>query len=301
MIPLAPIFILGAVCSHASHLSAMLGQHPETYAAPELNLFLTEELSELSLLLEGPRQFQVHGLLRAVAQLYAGEQTLESIAMAKRWIACRYHCSTGEVYRWLCDQVSPLRIVEPNSAYTASAAVLERAHRAFPSARFVHLVSHPRSQGEAVMDIADGALAIHEGAIDHTVHPPIPDPQYAWLRSNANVVSFFERLGDDQKLVLRWEDVRARPHQALKRLCAWLELPWSRAVDRRMLSPEQSSYAGFGPYGAHLGHDPPFLRSPRFIREVLPRLSCQGSLPWRPDGKGFIPDVTALARRLGYL
>ncbi|MEO8893977.1 MAG: sulfotransferase, partial [Coleofasciculaceae cyanobacterium] len=77
-----PIFILGAPRSFTSVICAMLGQHPETYGVPELNLFIDETLDQLTQRLKGIRQFQLHGLLRTVAQLYAGEQTILSVDMA---------------------------------------------------------------------------------------------------------------------------------------------------------------------------------------------------------------------------
>jgi hypothetical protein len=84
-----PIFILGAPRSFTSVICTMLGQHPETYGVPELNLFIAETLGQLLERLKGVRQFQMHGLLRSVAQLYSGEQTLLSIDMAHRWILNR--------------------------------------------------------------------------------------------------------------------------------------------------------------------------------------------------------------------
>ena len=79
-----PIFILGAPRSFTSLVCTMLGQHPEAYGVPELNLFITETLEQMLQRLKGVRQFQMHGLLRTVSQLYAGEQTILSVDMAYR-------------------------------------------------------------------------------------------------------------------------------------------------------------------------------------------------------------------------
>ena len=46
-----------------------------------------------------------HGLLRSVAQLYAGEQTIDSISMAYRWIRSRARQSTAAVFAELLERI----------------------------------------------------------------------------------------------------------------------------------------------------------------------------------------------------
>ena len=72
----------------------MLGQHPQAFGLPEVNLFIAETLDELCQNATQQRHFLIHGLLRTVAHLYAGEQTVESIAMAWRWIGRRREMTT---------------------------------------------------------------------------------------------------------------------------------------------------------------------------------------------------------------
>lgn len=67
-----------------------------------------------------------------------------------------------------------------------------------------------------------------------------------------------------------------------------------------MLHPEDSPYACLGPFGAHLGNDINFLRSPAFRPGGVASPGLTGPLPWRRDGHGFRDEVLALARTLGY-
>src|SRR5262245_693869 len=96
-----PLIILGSPRSFTSLVCGMLGQHPDAYGMPELNLFMSDSIRVLVGELTGYRQIQMHGLLRAVAQLYAGEQTLVGIDMARRWLLTRFGASTAEVYQEL--------------------------------------------------------------------------------------------------------------------------------------------------------------------------------------------------------
>src|SRR5262245_30909041 len=74
-----PLIILGAPRSFTSVVCAMLGQHPEMYGLPEVNLFVAETMAERRGLIAQP-PWSEHGLLRAVAQLFGGEQTIQTIA-----------------------------------------------------------------------------------------------------------------------------------------------------------------------------------------------------------------------------
>lgn len=295
-----PIFILGAPRSFTSVICAMLGQHPEAYGVPELNVFITENIEQLLQRLKGARQFQMHGLLRTIAQLYAAEQTIPSIDMAYRWIFNRIHWSTGEVYLELCRKVAPLRIVDKSPAYTTNPEILNRIHKTFPNAHYIHLLRHPRTQGTSMMRIADGKMAILMDSIDRSTKPPIVDPQYAWYRIQQNILDFLSTVPAEQQMRIHGEDVLTDPRSHFETICQWLNLSWDESIFQAMLHPEASPYACFGPYGVHLGNDPNFLKSPTFSQRPIAPSQLDGPLPWRRDNQGFMPVVVTLARELGY-
>ena len=295
-----PIFILGAPRSFTSLVCAMLGQHPEAYGVPELNLFITETLEQLLQRMKGIRQFQIHGLVRTIAQLYTGEQTILSVDMAYRWIFNRVHWSTGDVYVELCRKVAPLRIVDKSPAYTTKPEVLNRLRDTFPNAHYVHLLRHPRTQGESMMRIANGALALLTNSIDYSTRPVTVDPQYGWYSMQRNILDFLSTIPAEQQMRLRGEDILSDPRSHFEQLCQWLNLAWDESVFQAMLRPEDSSYASIGPYGVHLGNDPNFLKSPAFRSKPIAPSHLDGSLPWRRDNKGFLPVVVTLAQELGY-
>ena len=77
-----PLFILASPRSFTSLTSAMLGQHPETYGVPEINLFYADTIEDILQRLKDEGQARkTHGLLRTIAQLYSGEQSFPAIKM----------------------------------------------------------------------------------------------------------------------------------------------------------------------------------------------------------------------------
>lgn len=295
-----PLFILGSPRSFTSLICAMLGQHPEAYGMPELNLFITDTLEQLSERMKGMRQFQMHGLLRTVAQLYAGEQTIASVEMARRWILTRMNKTTGEVYVELCRKVAPLRIVDKSPAYSTKLEILNRMRENFPNAYYLHLIRHPRTQGKSIMNIADGLMAILANSIDYSTDPPTVDPQLSWYKMQCNILDFLSIIPPQRQMCLRGEEMLSNPRLYFEKICNWLNLSWDDSIYEIMLHPENSPYACLGPYGAQLGNDPNFLKSPGYRASTIKPSHLEGPLPWRPDNKGFMPEVIKMAREFGY-
>ena len=295
-----PLIILGSPRSFTSLICGMVGQHPEAYGVPELNLFMSDSLKGFVEELTGYRQIQIHGLLRAVAQLYVGEQTLLGIDMARRWLLTRFGVSTADVYVELCRKVAPLRIVDKSPVYSLKPENLRRIHAAFPDARYLHLLRHPRTQGESIMKVAKGLMATLANSIDYSTDPPTIDPQLVWADMQRHIMEFLADIPAQHQLRLRGEEVLGNPHGQLGVICRWLGMSDAPGAIEAMLHPEDSPYACLGPVGAHLGNDINYLRDPTVRPGPVGTSTLAGPLPWRPDGKGFEPRVIELARQLGY-
>jgi hypothetical protein len=295
-----PLFILGSPRSFTSLVCAMIGQHPEIYGVPELNLFVADTLEEFVDTFGGYRQIQQHGLLRTVAQLYAGEQNILSIDMARRWMMRRLAWNISDIYKELCRKVAPLRIADKSPVYGSSVDTLKRIQDTFPNAYYLHLLRHPVTQGQSILNIAKGMMAVMADSIDYSTDPPTVDPQIMWFEMQKNILEFLQHIPEDHKMTMRGEDFLNERDANLRKICKWLDIADDEAAMEAMQHPEDSPYACLGPFGAHLGNDLNFLESPglRPVKINTPELNVP--LPWRPDGKPLQDKVIKLAQQFGY-
>lgn len=297
----APIFLLAPPRSFTSVINAMIGQHPQIYGLPELNLFNVENLMDLWRMASiGDTSSRRHGFLRAVAEIYAGEQTSAAVTMAQHWAAAREDCTTSEIFHELAAKIDPLIPIEKSPSYTINVERLSRIYKACPDARFIHLVRHPITQCKSVLTLSDGVFALFVNAIEFQEGRVILDPQIAWHDMNINILNFLDGVPKDQQLRIRGEEIMAQPEQYLGMICRWLNIRDDEDAVEQMMHPEQSPFACIGPVNALFGNDPIFLRSPTF-RPHIPKVpSLNDPLPWRDDGKGLYPEVITLAREFGY-
>lgn len=304
-----PVFVLAPPLSGGSLLAAVLGRHPALYAVPETGLLAASTIEDyaggygesVAVRPAAARLFRQDGLLRAVAQLHAGEQTLDSVDMARRWLWVRRARSAVDVYRELCVKVAPRRLVEWGAAYVGRGAVLQRLIAAFPDAQFIHLVRHPRAFCEAVMARPAMALwALFQNSLDRRAPVPVLDPQIVWHDAHARITAAMNGLPAPQTCRVRVETLARDSSKMLKILCRWLGVSSAGDAVDAMRHPETSEFARLGPINARHGHDPDFLEQPTLGPHLAPPVSLAGSLGWRPDGAAFHPRVVGLAQSFGY-
>jgi hypothetical protein len=293
-----PLFILAPHRSFTSIVCAMLGQHPQMYGLPEMNLFMTETMEEWWSLYRQGQALGANGLFRAVAQMYFGEQTRETIVLAWWWIWRRLHWDTGSMFMELTAKAHPFILVEKSPNTVSRVERLQRLCRVFPEAKFLHLLRHPRGNSESVI------TSLREFGIKparlHVRLSAGVDPQKRWYLIHSNICSFLAPLPQAQKMRLRGEDLLADPDRYLCEIAEWLGLRTDAEAIEQMKHPEKSPYACFGPSSAPLGNDIHFLKRPVLRTNGMKVQSLEGPLSWREDRMGFLPEVKQLARAFGY-
>lgn len=296
-----PVFVLAAPGMPGQTLAAALGRNPAAYDLPELNLELMETVDSLQRELSWIRGAQIQGLLRALAQVLAGEQTGPAIEMARRWLTRRGYLSTGAVAAELAARIAPWRIVAPVTAAIFDRISLRRLRQSFPGAVYIHLHLHPHVYGRLITGQLAGEIALQlVGAVDESATPPIPDPQDLWLTAETAIADFLADLPEEQVIAQPLAPLARDPGPCLEALATRLGLPADAAACARMLAPELSDFAGPGPMGAPL---PGNIESLADLAETLPDTdgaSLQVPLPWRPDNAAFRDAVRDRAGALGY-
>lgn len=276
--PAPPLFLVSTAPAEIPLVGAMLGRHPACFGAPELNLLAADSLEELAMVVPSRDKSQFHGLLRAVAHLHAGEQTLDSIAMAGRWVLRRNAHPSWSLFEDLRRRVAPLRLVDPSRAYSTVRGAPQRILASFPDACFVQVIARP-VESPPIQPAPPEAPGAEPAAEPRTGAPPetgaaspeTPSPaarRMAELRRRrdgaaADLESFLAAAPERQVVKLDVAGLAEDPRATLRALCLGLGLPASPACLEAMLRPEDSPFAGFGPAGANLGNDPVFLELAR--------------------------------------
>jgi len=294
-----PVFVLVAPRSFSSVFGAMLGQHPQAYGLPELNLFVGDTLAEAWAYLRKGFPVCHDGLLRALAELCEGGQTDEGIARARAWVAAHGDWDIPRVFDHLQAAVGDRRLVEKGPLVTFNAKHLARMQRMFPDAQYLHLVRHPRSSGLSLLGLRDSQSTSRDA---DGMARSIFDPEQIWCMSNGNAARFADTLPPDRIMRVKGEEVMASPTETLARICDWLGIDAGPRAIEAMLRPEASPYARPGPDSAPLGNDPNFLNRPTLDRdrmEAVAEPDLVSEVDWRP-GDFFAPQTVELARKLGY-
>lgn len=281
-----PVFILAPPRSFTSVTSSMLGQHPDLLGVPELNLFITEEMSTWWVAQQGARAVHANGLVRAVAHLYFGEQNEETAELARSWLRHRLHWTTAEVFHALAARAHPRGLVD-KSPLNLRAAALPRVALAFPNARYLHLVRDP----------VERAPSVRATLAQLGIEAPDLDPVHRWYVLNRRILDFLHGVPAERTFRLRGEELLADPDRHLRRLATWLGVRADPEAIARMKHPERSPFARFGPPSAPLGHDIQFLQRP-----ALRARDQTATTAVRRDGqRAHVPaEVNRLARALGY-
>jgi hypothetical protein len=296
----------------------MLGQHPQMYGLPETHLFAFKTLDERAKYASGATFPMAHGLLRAVAQLYFGAQTQDTVLKAQQWLDARSDLTPDFLFKVLADRVFPRALVDKSPSSVYQPEVLERMRTWFPKAWFIHLTRHPRAFGRSIMKyLTERAkhgpvpathwlLQVSSYAPPNTTtesHPEPPglDPQNGWYALHKTIGKFLDSLPPAQGMRVRGEDLLAEPDRVLAEIAAWMGIRTDCEAIARMKHPEQSPYAFLGPPGARYGNDAFFLQDPVLRpNRAAESMSLEGPLEWRNDGAGFCQEVKLLAREFGY-
>jgi hypothetical protein len=277
----------------------MIGQHPECYGLPELNLFLGDTLGESWQAYPNLRQFVTrHGLLRTLAQLHEGVQTAETVAHAREWIAQHWDWPAGKVLGHIQELVGNKILVEKSPSTAFEHEYIERLISVFPKAAILHLIRHPRATAESILSLRSTYQPLNRALGNSAAR----DPERIWRRTHELIITMTEGLRLGQCLRLKGEALLSDPENYLSQICQWLGISADVKALDAMMHPERSPYASLGPPGAPGGNDRNFLSNPaidltRLAKLKEPRL--YGELSWRP-GEMFMAETRKLAKQLGY-
>jgi hypothetical protein len=274
--------------SFSSVCSTMIGQHPEMYGFPELHLMKDDTIAGVLRREENRGKFLgPPGMLRALAELDGGEQTVENVFDAHNWLCTHRDWPTKRVMDYVLDRVAathPVPIaVEKSPAISKDLRSLKRLERAYPDGLYLHLTRHPLSNVKSIEEFVekdsrsidlDGGWSLYtiNGRIGRTdsVNKKVPDDFGSltilglafWVLCHTNILRFLQGMAADRVFRIKGEDLLSEPEVWLPKICRWAGVDDGPASIEAMMHPEDSPYATPGPNNARGGNDGKFLRSP---------------------------------------
>jgi hypothetical protein len=278
--------------SFSSVCSTMVGQHPQMYGFPELHLMKDDSLAGVLRREENRGKFLgPPGMLRALAELDGGEQTVESVFDAHNWLSTHGDWSTKRAMDYVLDRVAELHpvpiAVEKSPAISKDIRALKRLERAYPEGLYLHLTRHPLSNVASIEEFVekdsktidfDGGWSLYtvNGRIGRTDNTPkkMPDETGAmtvlglafWALCHTNILKFVHNIAPERVFRIKGEDLLSEPEVHLPQICRWAGVDDGPAAIEAMMHPEDSPYANPGPNNARGGNDGKFLRSPALRR-----------------------------------
>jgi hypothetical protein len=270
----------------------VIGQHPELYGLPEVNLFHTDTVDDFLLETSNAgHRFMRAGVLRVLAELHHGEQNEDTVSEAEAWLIEHADWPLSHVLSHIAELVHPRRCVDKSPA-NCSAKPMSRLLKAFPRSPFLHISRHPRAVGNSTWKAMQGkrrGMALRPTVIEKR-----------WRDRHEIILRLEERLEPRQMMYMKGDWLIADPDFYLPQICDWLGVSSAPAMIEAMKHPEDSPYACVGPSNAREGNNPGYLKDPHLRIAPPPDLSLEGPLEWVPGGGGFAVQSRELAQLLGY-
>ncbi len=289
-----PLFILCPGRSFSSVICSVIGQHPEAFGLPEVNLFAREKISDLidiDIPFVGIPGIS-SGLRRALSELMFAEQTNESIGKVDDWLAERRDWPGPRMFEYLRDLAAPRVVVDKSPANTQPQAAA-RLFVTYPEAKFLHISRHPRATCRSRHKAYAGRKRWDFLIAD--------DDQEYWRRHHVSAMQPARDMGPDQYMFLHGEWFLENPRPVLKQICEWLSISTDKAAIDMMMKPEKSPFAVVGPDRAKHGNNRGFIENPHLRIGKVPEENLDDPLEWRePENVHFTPETRTLAHILGY-
>lgn len=277
----------------------MIGQHPDLVGLPELKLFCCGTIGELeaslpSYWINRGITHRSPGLVRALAEFEFGDQTLESLSLARAWLQDRLHWSGSDVLDVLLTRLSPRIAVEKSPDNVSDDTSLSRMASAYPKARYLHLTRHPVTTQRSMQEHRNRTVPSD---------PQGDEPMFgiaSWYDTHRRIFHFGATLPPDRYMRIRAEDVLNDTERRLRGIARWLGIRTDASAIEAMKHPEASPFAspGVADSGVAGGNDPSFLRDPTPHCAEVPA-TLEPPQGWTADMLIWRM-VTDLANRLGY-
>ncbi|MFP4007662.1 MAG: alpha/beta fold hydrolase, partial [Spirulinaceae cyanobacterium] len=273
------VFILSSPRAGSTLLRVMLAGHSQLFSPPELHLLpfatMTERERELAL------SNLDEGLVRSLMELFELDAD-EAIALTAEM--SHSGLSIPDVYAKLQAGAQPRLLVDKSPTYALNRAILDRAEAWFEKAKYIHLIRHPYAVVESFTRLR------MEKLFGDNSGNPYGVAEQVWRTCNQNILDFGQTV-DDRYLLVYYENLVKQPEVEMRRICQFLDLPWSEAV----LQPYKGDRMTDGTQRSSLSIGDPNFKQRRQLDPSLADIWQTIELPRPLNAK-----TQALAQRFDY-
>ena len=233
------VFVLSPPRSGSTLLRILLAGSSRLFAPPELHLLPYKTMADRHRALSGAHtDHLLEGAARALMQLngWDAERALAFVAGCEQ-----QGMTTKAFYRQLQAPLKGERLlVDKTPWYIVDVDILKRIDREFVDPLYIHLVRHPlgmvRSYEESSMQRLLPPSATQDGSFGSRELAEL-----TWLLAQQNTLEIARQVPPGRWLQVQYEDLVVEPEAVLRRICAFLGIPYESAMvnpyddmDRRM-------------------------------------------------------------------
>ena len=215
------IFLLSPPRSGSTLLRVMLAGNNRLFSPPELDLlsfnsmgerhrFFTEQ--KLPLWLEATTQ-----AIKEINRLSTEEAEKTMREMETRDI------SVKDFYHYMQQGLGQRLLVDKTPSYALDPAILQRAEEDFDRPLYIHLLRHPYAM---IYSFIEAKLDKNFFKYPHDFNRQ-QLAELIWQNSHQNILDFLQNIPDERHIMIRFEDILFRPEAETRRLCAFLNIPFS--------------------------------------------------------------------------
>ncbi len=219
------MFILAPPRSGTTLLRVMLAGHPGVFAASELQLLGFQTLAQRKTAYSGRHSLWLEGAVRAVKEIRdcSTEEAWELIGVFEQ-----QGLSTRAFYRKLQEWLEGRVLLDKSPSYALDPASLAKAETDFESPFYIHLVRHPEAVIRSFEEYhLDQVLFLREHQFSSRQLAEL-----VWSVSHRNVVRFLKGVAPERQIVVKFEQLVARPEETMKAVCRAAGLSYHEAVSR---------------------------------------------------------------------
>ncbi len=279
------VFVLSPPRSGSTLLRIMLAGNKKLFSPPELDLLSFNTLRERrEAFSEEGLEIWLEATIRAIKELKQTDVD-EARRIMDSFVA--QDMTVKEYYRTLQEWMGDRILVDKSPTYPFDPEILNRAEQDFGQAKYIHLLRHPYAM---VYSFIEAKLDQNFFRYKH----PFTRRELAeliYIISHQNINRFLQKIPDERKMLLRFEDLLLDPYNEMLRICDFLNIEF----DPDMLNPYQGNKMtdGVSKHSQMVG-DFKFYLHKNIDTSVTDR--------WRAHHKiDFLSDITwELAKNFGY-